>query len=268
MGTITVIFILLLQSNTFSGANVGHNIITVSKIASTNEYLKDELSKSTPLHEGTVIMAVQQTAGKGQRGASWESEPGKNLTCSVLLYPTFLDPRQQFILTIAISVAVARALEALTLEPVRIKWPNDIFVGDRKVAGILIENQLQGQRWKSAIVGLGLNVNQEVFSENIAARATSLRIVTGQSHDLHKTLSTLCHYIGKAYAELRAGLSERLRRQYDARLFARGELREFLLEGGTRIRGKIVGVSELGELLVEFKGHRSSFGIKEIAYTF
>ncbi len=268
MGTITFLFISLLQSNTFSESNVGQNIITLSEIASTNEYLKDELSKSTPLHEGTVIMAVQQTAGKGQRGASWESEPGKNLTCSVLLYPTFLDPRQQFLLTIAVSVAVATALETFISEPVFIKWPNDIFVDSRKVAGILIENQLRGTRWKSAIVGLGVNVNQAEFSEKIASRATSLKIVTGLTHDLHKVLSTLCHYIGQTYVALRTGEAEQLRQQYDARLFARGQLRDFLLEGGVRVSGKILGVSELGHLLVDLDGHRTSFGAKEITYTF
>src|SRR5690606_19978508 len=109
----------------------------------------------------------------------------------------------QFLLTVAMSVAVAQALEEYACEPVRIKWPNDIFVGDRKIAGMLIENQLRGKRWKAAVVGLGINVNQAVFPETIAKRATSIKIVTGKTHDLGELLSRLCHYIGQAYGMLR-----------------------------------------------------------------
>src|SRR5690606_25093723 len=126
-------------------------------------YLKNELSKSTPLHEGTVIMAVDQYAGKGQQGTVWQSEPGKNLTFSLLLTPFFLSPKHQFRLTVAVSVALVRALATLLGERVAIKWPNDLYVGDRKIGGMLIENILQGPRWKSAIIGIGLNVNQTVF---------------------------------------------------------------------------------------------------------
>src|SRR5690606_4492328 len=107
------------------------------------------------LAEGTVIMAVDQYAGKGQKGTSWQSEPGKNLTFSLLLTPAFLDPKNQFSLTVAMSLAVARWLESLLRAAVTIKWPNDIYVSDRKIGGILIENILKGNIWKSAIVGIG-----------------------------------------------------------------------------------------------------------------
>src|SRR3546814_4243945 len=99
----------------------------------TNDDLKEALSKSTPHPEGTVIMAVDQYGGRGQKGTVWQSEPGKNLTFSLLLTPTFIDPKQQFVLTAAISLAMARWLEALTRVDVTIKWPNDIYIGDRKI---------------------------------------------------------------------------------------------------------------------------------------
>ncbi len=213
-------------------------------------------------------MAVRQTAGKGQRGAIWESEAGKNLTCSVLLYPTFIEPQRQFLLTVAVSVAVAQTLEEYTSAPVRIKWPNDIYVEDRKIAGMLIENQVRGTRWKSAVVGLGINVNQDVFAETIAERATSLKIVTGSAHDLRALLSRLCHYMGKAYGLLQRQGEGALRNAYHTRVFARDELRYFTVEGNVEVKGKILGVSELGDLLVDFNGYTVAFGAKEIAYVF
>src|SRR5690606_26474526 len=138
-------------------------------------YLKEALSKSTPLPEGTVIMAVDQHDGRGQKGTLWQSEPGKNLTASLLLTPTFLDPKQQFVLTAAISLAITRWLASLTHVEVKIKWPNDIFIGDRKIGGILIENILKGKTWKSAVVGIGINVNQTSFPPEIQTRATSVK---------------------------------------------------------------------------------------------
>src|SRR5690606_41931008 len=105
-------------------------------------------------------MAVDQYNGRGQKDAVWQSEPGKNLTFSMLLMPTFLEPKQQFVLPAAISLAVARWLESLTRVTVKIKWPNDIYIGDREIGGILIENILKGKTTKSANTGIGINVNQ------------------------------------------------------------------------------------------------------------
>lgn len=268
MGTINIIFISLLQSNTFSGLIVGQNIITLSKTPSTNEYLRERLSKSTPLDEGTVIMAVQQTAGRGQRGTSWESEPGSNLTFSVLLYPRFLDIRQQFLLNAAISVAVVRALQELTKEALHVKWPNDVLLSGRKVAGILIENQLQGKTWKSAVVGIGINVNQTVFSDSVGQRATSLKIITEKTYECRTLLSRLCHYIGQHYTMLVKNKQENLCEAYESLLFARGEKRDFLVDGNEKVHGKIIGVNRLGRLMVDFGSHQADFGSKEITYVF
>lgn len=213
-------------------------------------------------------MAVRQTAGKGQRGSTWESEPGKNLTFSVLLYPTFLDIQQQFHLNAAISVAIVRALQEFVEGSLQIKWPNDVLLGERKVAGILIENQVQGRKWKSAIVGLGINVNQESFGEPVSQRATSLKIVTGQAVDLASLLSRLCHYMEETYNMLRQGQTETLLNNYTKYLFAMGEKRTFLIHGGTEISGTILGVNKLGMLLIEINGQQVVFGIKEIEYVF
>src|SRR5690606_40229669 len=126
-----------LQSNTFSSFFNGQKLISLKRVSSTNDYLKQELSKSAPFPEGTVIMAEEQFMGRGQAGNHWEGEPGKNLTFSLLLRPSFLRANDQFNLNVAVSSAIHRTLSAFLGMAVKLKWPNDILVGDRKLGGIL-----------------------------------------------------------------------------------------------------------------------------------
>jgi len=137
------------------------NIITVESVASTNSYLK-ELAHSRTLDEGTVIVTRNQTAGKGQQGNAWESEAGKNITCSILLYPSFLPVQHFFLLSEVISLGVKETLDAYT-DGITIKWPNDIYYCERKIAGILIENEITGSNISMSVAGIGVNVNQEQF---------------------------------------------------------------------------------------------------------
>lgn len=254
-----------MQSNTFSGLFEGQNVITLQRIPSTNEYLKKELSKSTPLAEGTVIMAVDQYAGKGQKGTSWQSEPGKNLTFSLLLTPAFLDPKNQFSLTVAMSLAVARWLESLLRAAVTIKWPNDIYVSDRKIGGILIENILKGNIWKSAIVGIGINVNQTDFPDGIRERTTSVRQILHRDCQIPELLAELCTYIEREYFALKEGGYEAQLAQYTQHLYRIGELHPFLIDG-VKVDGILIGVTETGRLQLDFNGHVVDFDIKEIAF--
>jgi len=254
-----------LQSNTFSGLFDGRNVITLQRVPSTNEYLKDELSKSTPLREGTVIMAVEQYAGRGQQGTAWQSEPGKNLTFSVLLMPSFLDPKYQFRLTVAISIALAQWLELLLHTPVTIKWPNDIYVGDRKIGGILIENILQGKVWKSAVVGIGINVNQTEFSPSIGAHTASVKQILHSDCELTELLTDLCGHIERSYRGLKSGIYDAQLAFYTQHLYRRGALHPFLVEG-VRVSGVLSGVTESGRLQVDFNGHLVDFDIKEITF--
>jgi len=129
-----------LQNNIFSGLFVGQNLTVLKETGSTNNYLKDLLSNSKPVNEGTVIMAESQTAGRGQQQNRWHSEPFKNLTFSLLLQPKFLSLQQQFELTRAVSLGVITALQQATGANIQVKWPNDIYYGDKKLGGILIEN--------------------------------------------------------------------------------------------------------------------------------
>ena len=257
----------VLQSNTILGLFVGQNVITLRAVDSTNEYLKGELSKSTPFAEGTVIMAVNQFDGRGQKGASWHSQPGKNLTFSLLLTPTFLSPKHQFRLTIAISLALVQWLEALLSRPVKIKWPNDIYVDGKKIAGILIENSIKGQTWKVAVVGIGINVNQTLFPPEIADRTCSIKQFLHTDSNIPELLSDLCCYLEDAYRTLGSGGHITQRAKYHQHLYRLGESHPFLVDG-VRVIGRLHGVTEEGRLLIDFNGHVVDFDIKELEFVF
>lgn len=257
-----------MQKNTFSGGFVGRNLITLPSITSTNDYLKEKLANSAPLPEGTVIMAVHQTQGKGQQGAQWFSEPGENLTFSLLLSPKSIQPVHQFALTVAISLALVECLTELLPQShiVKIKWPNDIYVDGRKIAGILIENMLMGKHWKHAIIGIGLNVNQTKFPEFVREKATSLKMLTGEHFDLMEIFQHLCQRIEVNYEGLESAADAVLFGQYVNKLYRLNETTEFFIDG-VKVNGKIVGVSPYGKLKVDFNNdHVVEFGIKEIAF--
>ncbi len=210
-------------------------------------------------------MAVDQHDGRGQKGTVWQSEPGKNLTFSLLLMPAFLDPKQQFVLTAAISLAVVRWLEALTGVEVKIKWPNDVYVGDRKIGGILIENILKGKTWKSAVVGIGINVNQTAFPAGIQRHTTSVKQILHRDCQVSDLLTDLCKYIEQEYVALKSGHLDRVLADYQQRLYRRGELHAYLVDG-IDVSGVLRGVTGTGRLQIDFNGHLVDFDIKEIAF--
>lgn len=253
-----------LQSNDFSGIFIGQNRIVLERVASTNDYLKAELSKSKPFPEGTVIMAVEQYAGRGQVGTQWQSPRGKNLTASILLCPHFLHPSQQFTLNIAICLAIQQVLSTILNEEVQIKWPNDIYINNKKLGGILIENILQGNLWKYAIIGIGINVNQSDFPDKMT-KAGSLIKLLHESYSIEKLLSEICTGIDHLYFQLRSGNFVEQKRLYGQHLFGINEIRSFKIDG-VLVEGKIVDVDENGMLVIDFNGHLAKFGFKEIEY--
>lgn len=251
-----------LQSNTFLGLIVGENVITLQRVSSTNDYLKDNLSKSTPYSEGTVIMAEDQYAGKGQVGNIWKSEAGKNLICSILLHPHFLSPKDQFSLNIAVSLAIIQFLEPFLKGKLSLKWPNDIYWGDRKLGGILIENILQGTHWKHAIVGIGLNVNQTDFETE---KACSLKQVCKRSFDIQQLLAALCQSLTIEYHQLKQGQIQQQRARYKTCLYRFGTKSPFLLDNKL-VYGSIMDITAEGRLLIDFDGEIMDFGVKEITF--
>jgi len=253
-----------LQNNTFSGLFVGQNLITLKEVDSTNTFLKDALSKSTPLLEGTVIMAVKQFAGRGQTNNAWLSDERKNLTFSILLNPTFLPVHMQFELNKAISVAINDVLKVYAGDTALIKWPNDSYICNKKVAGILIENIVSGNQIRHAIIGIGLNVNQTNFPATLK-NVTSLKQGLQKDYDLYILLGELCSAVEARYLQLRAGHFEKITRDYMERLYLLNEWSIFKTARGM-IRGKIIGVNSSGQLEVETTQGLILFNNKEIEF--
>jgi BirA family biotin operon repressor/biotin-[acetyl-CoA-carboxylase] ligase len=253
-----------LQNNTFSGLFVGQNLVILTEVDSTNNFLKQSLANSTPLTEGTVIMAESQFAGRGQQQNRWHSEPGKNLTFSILLKPSFLPIGQQFSLNVAISVGIIKALQKVLGDDVKTKWPNDIYFGDSKLGGVLIENIIQGSQIKNSIIGIGLNVNQDVFSPD-APNATSVKQILHRDYDLKALLAEICGEIEAAYLMLRAGNFEQLKAFYLQKLYWLNQLRPFKANDEV-FNGTIENVSPTGQLVVSIDSQLRLYNFKEIEF--
>lgn len=136
-------------------------LIHINETNSTNNYLQS-LCSEQKVEELTVIVADFQTSGRGQRGNSWESDPGKNLLFSTVIFPEFLEARRQFLISQIISLAIKEELDTYTSD-ISIKWPNDIYWKEKKICGMLIENDLMGRNINQSIAGIGININQEIF---------------------------------------------------------------------------------------------------------
>ena len=253
-----------MQNNIFSGLFVGQNLITIKELDSTNTFLKNTLSNSKPLPEGTVIMAESQYAGRGQQQNKWNSEAGKNLTFSILLNPTFLAIASQFDLTRVVSLGVHSALESLLGDQLKIKWPNDIYYTDKKLGGILIENLLQGSQIKQSVIGIGLNINQEVFPDWVP-NPVSVKQILQQDYDLRTLLSEICSHIEGYYLNLKAGKVEFIRESYLSRLYWMNETKNFKMPEGI-FSGTIKTVRNNGLLVIDNNGTEMEFNFKEIEF--
>ena len=240
---------------------LGKNLLFMPECHSTNSWALDLCQQSCPL-EGTLVITDRQTSGRGQRGNSWEAEPGMNLTFSLILKPTFLAIKDQFMLSIVTSLAVRDYLANLLKKSVQIKWPNDILVNEFKICGILIENQLMAGLLNYSVVGIGLNVNQENFA---SPTATSISLVQGSSYDLQGVLDGLTCAIEVRYLQLRQNSIGQLRDDYLANLYRRQVLSTFVA-GGQQFSGEILGVDETGRLQVLVNGNIKTFDTKEIAF--
>jgi BirA family biotin operon repressor/biotin-[acetyl-CoA-carboxylase] ligase len=255
-----------LQNNIFSGLFVGQNFIILKEVDSTNNFLKQLLSNSKPLMEGTVIMAENQYAGRGQQQNGWHAEPGKNLTFSMLLKPHFLQVIDQFDLIRVISLGVFDALEPLLGDKLKIKWPNDIYYGDQKLGGMLIENLVQGGQIKNSIIGIGLNVNQDNFPSELS-NATSIKQILHADYDLKTLLSEICRHIEAWYLNLKAGQTMAVRKAYLSRLYWLNEKRRFKTQNVVSLTGVITDVRDNGLLVVKNnKGEELEFSLKEIEF--
>lgn len=240
------------------------NYIYLEQIQSTNTYLKGVAESLT---QDTVAYTHCQTAGRGQKGNSWEAEPGKNLTFSLLLKNPAVPVAKQFLLSEATSVAICLELSEFA-DGFSIKWPNDIYWRDRKICGILIENSLSQSGIDYSVIGVGLNVNQEVFISD-APNPVSLKNITDADYDLEELLRTVCERIETKCAGLRDTESwDSLHSLYRGSLYRNdGKLHPFQLPDGTRFRAAISDVLPDGALcLADEEGFSRQFQFKEVKH--
>lgn len=216
--------------------------------------------------EGTLVVTDYQTAGRGQRGNHWEADAGKNLVLSLVLKPVFIKASEQFGLSVAISLGIHEFLAGyFPEEDITIKWPNDHYHKDRKIAGVLVENTLNKHTLESSIVGIGVNVNQTRFVEN---KAVSMRMATQErsgEFDLAVLLTELAQHLESNYLQLRTKGPESLKERYLLRLYGYQQERTFSQQGRL-FRGRIVGVDAIGRLQVAEGPAIHAFGLKEIQF--
>ena len=239
-------------------------IVHIEETDSTNRWMKDN-------GEGTqVVVADYQTAGKGCGSNSWEAERGKNLLMSVMIHPQSMQAKSQFIITQVVSVALCKTIERYLLHPkpllpgggehvVAIKWPNDIYVGDKKICGVLIENRLQGSMIKDSIIGIGLNVNQQEFKSD-APNPVSIWQLTGKETDRMELLAAFLEQLNET------AKSTTIITDYKARLYRR-QGKHLFMTNNTTFEASIVDVIDDGRLMLEDeKGVAHLFRFKEVSF--
>lgn len=242
---------------------IGSKKIYHANLSSTNSYCSFLLNKGH-LQEGTIIQTNYQTAGRGQTGNIWESEADKNLLFSIILYPMIIDAEDQFIISKTISLGICDFLERY-LRNVFIKWPNDIYVNNDKIAGILIENSIIIDKIEHVIAGIGLNVNQEKFTAN-ASNPTSLKILSGTNFDLAELLSVISRDLDRRYKQVLYNKINEIDKGYIAHLWRYKQWCEFQDSGG-KFDGRILSVSDTGRLQIEDRrGRIYEYGFKEVNY--
>ena len=227
---------------------------------STNTYANNWL-KENEVEEGWIVYTFDQTNGRGQAGNTWESEPNKNLTFSIVYTPVFLAPKNQFYLNMIVSLAIVAFLEQLNLKA-EIKWPNDIYVNGKKMAGILIENHLRGDVFRNAVVGIGLNINQANFK---TAKASSVFQELGIEYQLTDCISILRTHLEQLYEHLKSNELLFIQKEYLQKMYLRNKPSLFRSGDHTFI-GSIKGVDPNGRLLIMTELGEKTFGLKEIAF--
>lgn len=241
---------------------IGQKIIRLNTVDSTNNYTAN-LLKERKIEHGTVILADEQTSGKGQRGASWFSKAGENLLLSVYVVPDNLSVEQQVVLTHFASVCLVEILRKIGLS-VKIKWPNDIYINDHKIAGILIENTISAGKISNSIIGIGINVNQVDFDDIVA---TSIKKEMGEYYPIESVVLFLIDEMNRNWENTKCPENENLKNQYLENLYLKNIEACFEdVEG--QFLGEIKGISDEGFLLVTKKGSANpvKYDLKELKF--
>ena len=246
--------------------------INLPVVDSTNLFVREMLAEESTgrvmsanaLAGFTLVVADDQTHGRGQQGNSWETERGKNLTFSLLCHPDFIRPAEQFLLSQCMAVAVREAL-AQYVEGVEVKWPNDIYVGEEKISGTLIECDLQGKHIANCIIGVGININQTEFRSD-APNPTSLRLLTGREHDREEVLSAIMRGFQRYYGWLQEGRAEALRERYMQHLYRRNGMHRYSDVRG-EFMAEIAAIEPTGHMRLRFdNGNVVRYELKEVRF--
>lgn len=245
-------------------------LVALEETDSTNRYLT-QLCDREHVTEYTTVCADYQTAGKGQRGNTWESERGRNLMFSFVLYPSFLAAPQQFLLSQLIALAVKEELEQQA-EDFCIKWPNDIYWKEKKICGLLIENELSASGIGRSIAGIGVNINQEVFRSD-APNPVSLKQITGREHDRGEILAGIMKRVKGYYETLhvaetgvRAAVAADIAGRYGRALFRREGWHLYEDRDG-RFEARLLRVERDGRFVLQDRqGRERAYLFKEVAY--
>ncbi len=242
---------------------IGNTIVRLQAIDSTNNYANSQI-REKDCAEGTVFLAYEQTAGRGQIKNFWESEAGMNLTFSIVLLPSFMEIRNQFMISKVVTLGIYQALSKY-IDNLKIKWPNDIYAGDLKLGGILIENSIMYGLLKSSVVGIGLNINQTVF-RSLAPNPVSLQLLTKQHYDCELILSEVLSGIDAYYLRLKNGEDLSISNEFTEVLYRIHELHSFRDEHAV-FEGEIIGVNEIGQLLIrKTDGDVVEYHFKEVEF--
>lgn len=244
-------------------------LVVVEETDSTNRYLTQLCNEQqSDVREFTTVIAERQTAGKGQRGNSWESEDCRNITFSFVLYPTFIEARRQFLLSQIVSLSIKEELDEWT-EGISIKWPNDIYWNEKKICGILIENDLCGSHIERSISGIGVNINQETFQSN-APNPVSLKQITGQEHDRYLILANIMKRVKEYYSLLQTDLDKNIisliSDRYARSLFRREGFHRYADADGEFL-ARLLRVETDGRFILEdLTGKERGYLFKEVQY--
>lgn len=238
--------------------------IQLDSIPSTNAFLK-ELLQHESVDDLTLITTEEQTQGRGQMGASWSSQKGRNIALSFFKVFKNIEVGQQFSISMAVSLAVYDTLKHFSIPKIQVKWPNDILVEGKKLSGILIETTLSGTQIHSAIIGIGLNVNQSSFPG--LPHAQSMIQLLGKPTDRKEIIEVLVQKLIERLESISLRSDSELKNSYESLLFKKGVVALYKSTEFGICNGIIQGVNDKGQLVVELENHgQQSFNLKEIEF--
>ena len=239
------------------------NIIYKQSIASTNDEA-NKLLQTGNIEDFTIISANEQLTGRGQRENQWHSEAGKNLTFSIITFPSFLKVSDQFYLSKVISLGIIDYLNTKE-QKFKIKWPNDIYYNDKKICGILIENSISGSTIKNSVIGIGLNINQRNFPDYLPD-AVSLSTITEEFYIIEEELQNLLSYLHKSYKSLEKLSFSEIDNLYHNKLYKLNQMSDFKDSYGI-FKGKITGTLAEGKLIIQTEANQMrSYNFKEVEF--